>query len=418
MSFSRYAIEKKQESNDRGVTWHDVDPSETRKGSLVGVARTLLECEDMDCDLEQDIFYVDDGILPEEICGSSIMVLPYGIAKRITWTYGAQCCDTWYGQDVWALSPDGLTYELDFGNPSCYDSGFQTCWAYASNIVDGSEIHNACKSVCNWGAICSCFRIDEFMPWADGKETWKLVYKQHQVRRHCSDEWENDGEAVVVNIGERWFPSAGADEILWQHQIASEFDESGNVITWINDGDADVQKLGHDLPSGYRYIEGLTLDSSDYSVFSFGARNRDTFVCMMKGIVTGCRLRFMHFTLFDSSRWDYYGFNKIAYCPSESGINDYCGGYGGFSNHMPNFGSFTLECINPETFSSVPIYIYESAVPVLRDATVNLYSVPTTSIKVILLTRDGQIIKRLIPVMYGDTKKMFDSLSGTIYSLS
>ena len=68
MSFSKYSIEKKQVSLDKGVTWQDVTPSETRNGRLLGTYRTLIECKDKDCDLEKwGIQLVDDKI-PTSVC--------------------------------------------------------------------------------------------------------------------------------------------------------------------------------------------------------------------------------------------------------------------------------------------------------------------------------------------------------------
>ena len=60
MSFSKYAIEKKQVSLDRGVTWEDVTPSETRNGKLITITRTLAECEYSDCEIDE-YRWVDDG---------------------------------------------------------------------------------------------------------------------------------------------------------------------------------------------------------------------------------------------------------------------------------------------------------------------------------------------------------------------
>ena len=60
MSFSKYAIEKKQVSLDRGVTWEDVTPSETRNGKLITITRTLAECEYSDCEIDE-YRWVNDG---------------------------------------------------------------------------------------------------------------------------------------------------------------------------------------------------------------------------------------------------------------------------------------------------------------------------------------------------------------------
>lgn len=56
MSFSKYIIEKKQVSLDMGVTWQDATPSETRNGRLLGTYKTLIECENADCEIEPYIY--------------------------------------------------------------------------------------------------------------------------------------------------------------------------------------------------------------------------------------------------------------------------------------------------------------------------------------------------------------------------
>lgn len=401
MSFSKYILEKKQISLDRGVTWEDVTPSETRLGELIGTSRTLLECESMDCELERVIYYVDDGSLPSEICGGS---LPYGIAKTITFTYGAQCCDIWYGQDVTADSPYGVRHDLNFGKASCYDSGFQTCWEYASNTVSGSQVNNACRSVCNWSEVCSCFRITSFMPWAEGKTEWKLIYKQHQVRLHCSDEWENDGEREFIGIGERWYPTALADEISWQYQIAAEFDESGNVIAWADDGEPIIQELGHRLPSGYTYYDGLTLDSSDFTNLRFSAYTKtDSIIVKVKGSINECGRFIEH----DNTRYYYSAYNKNV-C-QWSGYVDNCG----IGGYVLEGTGVVKECISTSSFKDFNFQLHPSGTAALN-GTVTLHSIDSTSIKCILVTRNGEVVKRLVPVLNGNTKKMFDSLSGEI----
>ena len=68
MSFSKYAIEKKQVSLDMGVTWQDATPSETRNGRLLGTYRTLVECEDVECGLEKWGIQLVDEKIPSVIC--------------------------------------------------------------------------------------------------------------------------------------------------------------------------------------------------------------------------------------------------------------------------------------------------------------------------------------------------------------
>lgn len=56
MSFSKYAIEKKQVSLDKGVTWQDATPSETRNGRLLGTYKTLVECENAGSEIDEYIY--------------------------------------------------------------------------------------------------------------------------------------------------------------------------------------------------------------------------------------------------------------------------------------------------------------------------------------------------------------------------
>lgn len=56
MSFSKYAIEKKQLSLDKGVTWQDSAPLETRNGRLLGTYKTLVECENAGGEIDAYIY--------------------------------------------------------------------------------------------------------------------------------------------------------------------------------------------------------------------------------------------------------------------------------------------------------------------------------------------------------------------------
>ena len=260
MSFSRYSLEKKQISTDRGVTWQDVTPSETRYGQLMAVTRTLLECEDMACDHEKYEYYLVDGILPDEICANMIKTIPFGIVSSITFTDGAYCCSTW--------SDAGSTVINLFGDEIRQATGIRRCsgnycpgWGYYYDVgMYGFEMHLGSMEVCGL-EINTCIRINSFMPWAEGKETWKLIYRQHYTREHCSDEWEADGEAESVAIGERWIrESEDFNNEYWRHQIASEFDESGNVVTWTNAELDTRQMTDYELPSEIELIDYIKND--------------------------------------------------------------------------------------------------------------------------------------------------------------
>lgn len=246
MSFSRYSIEKKQVSTDRGVTWSDVDPSETRQGALVGVARTLLECEDMACDLEKTEYTVIDGALPDEICGDMISILPSGIASSVTWTSGAICCGMWQSASPYTIDRNGTRHGQNIGSARCiqdYNTTYCPTFEYTSSYIGGSEMTNFCfnvQSSYGWSCpatLCACFTINSFMPWAEGKTSWKLIQAQHYVRGHCSEAWVEDGEPTIVGIAERWkYVDETFERERWIHQIAKTFDENGNVVTWESEG--------------------------------------------------------------------------------------------------------------------------------------------------------------------------------------
>lgn len=249
MSFSRYAIEKKQVSHDRGVTWEDVTPFETREGALVGTYRTLIECEDAACDLEKTEYTVIDGTLPSEICGDTFRVLPSGIAKMVSWTSGAICCAQWQSAKPKSTDRNGVVTEQIIGAPSCTNS-YCPSFHYGYSAIGGSEMTNFCFNVHgrkDWvcpETLCACFQITEFMPWAEGKTSWKLIQEQHYVREHCSEPWETDGEPSIVGIGERWkFVDETFQEERWVHQVAKTFDDDGNVVEWQSDSTFDYRQM-------------------------------------------------------------------------------------------------------------------------------------------------------------------------------
>ena len=265
MSFSRYNIEKKQISTDNGVHWVDVEPAETQKGALVGVARTLLECEDMACELEEDRFTIVDGELPDEICGE--FYIPEGIIKYYTFTAGAICCNTW-------LSSGVKSYDYLYGTYSEISTGHRVCgggycpgWDYSSNILqNGMDLRSICLEKSCYAApygLCPCITIDEFMPWAEGKTTWKLIQKQHYSRQHCSDEWEVDGEPEVVGVAERWkFITDDFYSETWQYQVAESFDASGNVTSWVSSGSPEITYFDSTLPEGLELMDELRSDGA------------------------------------------------------------------------------------------------------------------------------------------------------------
>ena len=246
MSFSRYSIEKKQVSTDRGVHWEDVTPGETRKGNLVGIARTLLECEDMACDLQKTEYTVIAGFLPDEICGDIFKTLPSGIAMNVTWTAGAICCNTWQSASPNTIDRYGRIKEHAIGLPYCIKDGVSTTvcpsFTYSSTTVDGRELTNLCFQVTpssGWECpdeLCACFRITSFMPWAEGKETWSLIQAQDYKREHCSDAWELDGDPYIAGIAERWiYVDENFNDERWLHQTAEKINDEGVVTEWKSD---------------------------------------------------------------------------------------------------------------------------------------------------------------------------------------
>lgn len=249
MGFSRYAIEKKQVSTDRGVTWVDVTPEETQRGSLVGIYRTLTECENAACDLEKTEYTVIDGFLPAELCGNTFRMLPSGIAKLVTWTSGAICCSSWQSASPHTTDRYGTVRSHSIGKPVCNQSSCPS-FSYSTTDVNGMELDNLCFNVeqhAGWvcpETLCACFQITEFMPWAEGKTSWKLVQAQHYVREHCSEPWETDGEPYIVGIAERWvFVDETFQEERWVHQVAKKFDDNGNVAVWLSDATFDYRQM-------------------------------------------------------------------------------------------------------------------------------------------------------------------------------
>lgn len=253
MGFSRYAIEKKQVSTDRGVTWEDVTPSETREGALVGTYRTLIECEDGACDLEKTEYTVIDGFLPTELCGDTFRVLPSGIAKMVSWTSGAICCNSWQSASPHTTDRYGTVISHSIGRPRCIQDGSTTycpSFEYSTTYVNGRELDNLCFKVqpaYQWvcpETLCACFQITEFMPWVEGKTSWKLIQEQHYVREHCSEPWETDGEPKIVGIAERWkFVDETFEQERWVHQVAKTFDDNGNVVEWQSDSTFDYRQM-------------------------------------------------------------------------------------------------------------------------------------------------------------------------------
>lgn len=271
MSFSKYATEKKQVSLDMGVTWQDVAPSETRNGRLLGTYRTLVECQDVDCDLEKWGIQLVDEKVPSIVCthadatavGSTLYdtYLPSGIAKSVTFVAGMKCC-----VDTWGSSDNIITDEYHNSSMTAKTATITTGWnpihEYNSYVLNGREMIS--------GSFCgeaTCYNITEFMPWIDRNGTIKMAYKVHYVKEHCSDEWKIDEEYTpqLITFGERWVKVyEDIHKATWQHQIATDVvSDSGDLgwkLVWENEGEPFDYEYEVNIPQGVQIIEYLRAD--------------------------------------------------------------------------------------------------------------------------------------------------------------
>lgn len=256
MGFSRYAIEKKQVSTDRGVTWIDVEPSETQRGQLLGTYRTLVECEDAACELEEYRYELYDADRETTYCGVKI---PYGYARIITFTSGAIICGvqpnslggckiTWDTSHAVQYSKylyeKGTGYQIDIGtlhskNSDGSSQGTCSAWVdYKSIELHGDAMEGLTEpNCCNCCNVSTCFKVNEFMPWVGNKV--KRIMKKHYKRDHCSDEWYEDETYIPrdMGFGERWIPvQIGSSPMgkFWQHQLAVM--ENDVIVDWENEG--------------------------------------------------------------------------------------------------------------------------------------------------------------------------------------
>lgn len=273
MSFSKYAIEKKQVSLDMGVTWQDAAPIETRNGRLLGTYMTLVECEDKDCDLEKWGIQLVDEKIPSIICthpdtssvGYTIYdtYLPSGIAKSVTFVGGMKCC-----VDNWGSSDNIIKDEYHNSSMNAMTATITTGWnpirEYNSYVLDGREMTS--------GSFCgepTCYNITEFMPWIDPNGTIKMAYKVHYVREHCSDEWKIDEKYApkFITFGERWVKTyEDIHKTTWQHQIATDisyyYTNSGWMFAFVgeNEGEPFDYEYEVSIPQDVEIIEYLKAD--------------------------------------------------------------------------------------------------------------------------------------------------------------
>lgn len=273
MSFSRYAIEKKQVSLDMGVTWQDATPSETRNGRLLGTYRTLIECEDKDCNLQKWGIQLVDEKIPTSVCthtagiimtdGSTVYntYLPSGIAKSVTFVSGMTCCiDTWGSSDN--IIKDEYHNSSMTAKTATITTGWNPIRAYNSYVLDGREMTS--------GSFCdepTCYNITEFMPWIDPNGTIKKAYKIRYVKEHCSDEWKIDDKytPTLMTFGERWVKTyEDIYKTTWQHQIATDVvSDSGDLgwkLVWENEGEPFDYEYEVTVPQNVQVIEYLRAD--------------------------------------------------------------------------------------------------------------------------------------------------------------
>lgn len=262
--YKKYAIEKKQVSHNRGVTWEDVTPSETRYGDELGIFDTLEECEDTNCDLEEYRYELVDGDLPTNICGSGTSV-EFGIAKQITFTDGGIVCGYSTSKIDWDLvhydmyPSEDPTMLMGHLAPGHLVTSRPPYIEYYTHVIDGAKIVNIFEyNCCTCCDMSTCFRIDEYMPWVG--QTIKKIVKTRWTREHCSYEWVKDLEYgdVDMGFGERWYPSWDVANNCkkWQHQVMESVDDKENII-WANEGTPFSEEVI--MPSGASllpYISG------------------------------------------------------------------------------------------------------------------------------------------------------------------
>lgn len=260
MSFSKYAIEKKQLSLDKGVTWQDSAPLETRNGRLLGTYKTLVECEDKNCDLEKWGIQLVDERIPTNVCAynTNNVYLQSGIAKSVTFVSGMKCCN-----DDWGSSDNIIKDEYHNSSMTAKTATIDAFHKYYNSyVLNGREMIT--KSFCGEQ---TCYNITEFMPWIDPNGTIKKAYKIRYVKEHCSDEWKIDEKYTPYDIGfgERWVKTYdGINKTTWQHQIATDIlsydSDFGWVLTWVNEGEPFDYEYDVTVPQNVQVIEYLRAD--------------------------------------------------------------------------------------------------------------------------------------------------------------
>lgn len=412
MSYSRYNIEQQYVSHDRGLTWTIVQGS-TRYGRLVATTRTLAECEDTACELEEyRYFLVDRTGLPTAFCNTT-WALPFGIAKTISWTSGAECCDDWQWANGWSVTPYGAkNMEMPLGSPIC-GGGYCPSFKYNTNVgVNGSEVHNGYKEAYGTcGTLSTCFQITELMPWAEEKSTFKWVVRRHYVREHCSDEWTLDGNGVYIGMGERWYPTVHGQYISWQHQVVEHVDtETGLPTSWVDlDEEPIVELIGMDIPEGYTWNDSLSFDYGDFTSIAIPRYNNDLVSLRIKGCFVG-QNESTFIALNSSDRFVAAQNTVRAYTTGCTST-----GCGKIQPYTTVYGYGHI-CLSPDEYQWFDQKYVSTGGTFWVDATVNALN--SISIKEINIISAGRAIQRLIPVVKNGVKYIFNVINGTIIPLT
>ena len=424
MSYSRYNIEQQYASYDRGVTWEIVQGS-TRYGKLVATTMTLAECEDTACDLDEYRYELEDSTeLPTEFCNTA-WALPFGIAKTISWTRGAVCCDVWRWANGWSVTPYGAkNMNMPLGKVVS-GGGYGTSFRYNTNVgVNGSEVHNGYTEACG-GNIGTCFQIAELMPWVREKSSFKLVVKKHYVREHCSEEWVHVGNDEYIGVGERWYPTVHGQYISWQHQEVESVDsETETPISWVDLDEAPIVELiGRDIPEGYTWDDSLSFDYGDFTEITVSRFNVGTYSNILFSLrLKGCFVR--QGTEVSSKLVSLNSDNQ--YVKAQNEVLVYATGCSqtacGKIQANTTVSGYGYICLSPDEYQWFDQkYVYTAGTASASywvDATVNaLDSISIKEINVIFAD-SGRIRKRLIPVERDGVKYVFDVMSGNVWALT
>ena len=227
MSFSKYAIEKKQVSLDNG---------------MLSIICTHLDITSI---------------------GSTVFstYLPSGIAKSVTFVSGMTYC-----VDTWGSSDNIIIDEYHNSSMTAKTATITTGWnpirAYNSYVLNGREMISG-----NFCGEATCYNITEFMPWIDPNGTITIAYKMHYVKEQSSDKWQEDKEWTpeLITFCERWVKTyEDIYKTTWQHQIAtgisSDNSDLGWKVEWKDEGESVDDEYKVTIPQDVQLIEYLRAD--------------------------------------------------------------------------------------------------------------------------------------------------------------